>query len=161
MVVASIFKLFQVERIIYFDQVIYNLLKATVVHLSLMTSILFIMKVTTISREHFIYTYLLNLFFLVVWRGFALLLLKNYRRSGFNYRNVVIVGTGIIADQLYHFFNSNDPHGFRLLSMFYQDKALKQFDNVELNEIQKLEEYCTKIKSMKYFIQCLSMIRIR
>ena len=83
--------------------------------------------------------------------GLCSLTLKNYRRSGFNYRNVVIVGTGIIADQLYHFFNSNDPHGFRLLSMFYQDKALKQFDNVELNEIQKLEEYCTKNKIHEIF----------
>lgn len=151
LVVASVFKLFQIERINYFDQVIYNLFKATIVHVLLMTSILFIMKVTTLSREHFIYAYLLNLFFLVVWRGFALLVLKNYRRSGFNYRNVVIVGTGKIADQLYHFFNSNDPHGFRLLSMFYQDKALKHFDNVELNEIQKLEEYCTKNKIHEIF----------
>lgn len=151
LVVASVFKLYQIERVIYFDQLVYNLFKATIVHLSLITSILFVMKVTTLSREHFIYAYLLNLFFLVIWRGFALLVLKNYRRSGFNYRNVVIVGTGKIADQLYQFFNSNDPHGFRLLSMFYQDKALKYFDNVELNEIQKLEEYCTKNKIHEIF----------
>ena len=83
LVVASIFKLFQVERIIYFDQVIYNLLKATVVHLSLMTSILFIMKVTTTFKRTF-YLYLFTkLIFLGSMEGLCSFTLKKLQKIWF------------------------------------------------------------------------------
>ena len=68
-----------------------------------MAAVLFSMKASTFSREHLMYTFIFGFILVVVWRVFALFLLKNYRRWGFNYRNVVIVGSGKIAQQLYTF----------------------------------------------------------
>ena len=145
-VVASFFRLYQLARITYVEQIIYNLLKATLLHLIIMAAVLFSMKASTFSREHLMYTYLLYFILVVVWRVFALFLLKNYRRWGYNYRNVVIVGSGKIAEQLYAFFNSKDPHGYRLLSMFYEDKPKRKFDGIHSLAMESLEEYCLENK---------------
>ena len=145
-VVASFFRLYQLARITYVEQIIYNLLKATFLHLTIMAAVLFSMKASTFSREHLMYTYLLYFILVVVWRVFALFLLKNYRRWGYNYRNVVIVGSGKIAEQLYAFFNSKDPHGYRLLSMFYEDKPKRKFDGIHSLAMESLEEYCLENK---------------
>ena len=145
-VVASFFRLYQITRINYLEQIIYNLFKATSLHLIIMAAVLFSMKASTFSREHLIYTFLFDFILITVWRIFSLLLLKNYRRSGFNYRNVVIVGSGKIAEQLYIFFSSKDPHGYRLLSVFYENKPKKNFDDVQMIDIEKLEKFCLEKK---------------
>ncbi len=145
-VVASLFRLYQLDRITYVEQITYNLLKATSIHLIIMAAILFSMKASTFSREHLMYTYLFDFILLIVWRFFALLLLKNYRRSGFNYRNVVIVGSGKIAEQLHAFFNSKDTHGYRLLSIFYEGSPQRTFDGVQMIKMKDLEEYCLENK---------------
>lgn len=145
-VVASLFRLYQFARITYIEQIIYNLLKATFVHLLIMAAVLFSMKASTFSREHLMFTYFFDFILVVIWRIFALFLLKNYRRSGFNYRNVVIVGSGKIAEQLNTFFNSRDPHGYRLLSIFYEDSPKRTFEEVEMLDISELEPYCIEHK---------------
>ena len=145
-VVASLFRLYQLARITYVEQIIYNLLKATLLHLIIMAAVLFSMKASTFSREHLMYTFIFDFILVVVWRVFALFLLKNYRRWGFNYRNVVIVGSGKIAQQLYTFFNSKDPHGYRLLSIFYEDSPQRTFDDVQMLDLNSLEEYCLENK---------------
>ena len=86
-VVASFFRLYQLARITYVEQIIYNLLKATFLHLTIMAAVLFSMKASTFSREHLMYTYLLYFILVVVWRVFALFLLKNYRRWGYNLKH--------------------------------------------------------------------------
>ena len=145
-VVASLFRLYQFARITYLEQIIYNLLKAKFLHFIIMAAVLFSMKASSFSREHLMYTYLFAFALVIVWRVFALFLLKNYRRSGFNYRNVVIVGSGKIAKQLYSFFKSKDPHGYRLLSIFYENNPKKDFDDVSMLELEALEKYCLENK---------------
>ncbi len=145
-VVSSIFRLYQLARITYLEQVIYQLIKATLLHFFIIAAILFSMEVSIFSREHLLYTYFFVFVFVVVWRIISLLVLKKYRRSGFNYRNVIIVGSGKIAEQLYSFFNSKDPHGYRLLSMFYEEAPQRTFDDIQMLEIHDLEEYCLNNK---------------
>ena len=151
-VIASLFRLYQIARITYLEQIIYNLFKAIFLHFVIMAAILFSMKASTFSREHLIYTYLFYFILVLIWRVFSLFLLKNYRRSGFNYRNVIIVGSGKIAEQLHTFFNSKDSHGYRLLCMFYEDIPQRNFDDVQMLDIVDLEEYCldNKIDEIYY-----------
>ena len=81
-VVASLFRLYQLARIIYVEQIIYNLLKATLLHLIIMAAVLFSMKASTFSREHLMYTFIFDFILVVVWRVFALFLLKKLSKSG-------------------------------------------------------------------------------
>lgn len=141
-VVASVLRLYDFDRITHVENILYNLLKAGVIHVFIITTLLFSLKASTFSREHLMYTYLFDFTLVVIWRLFAIFLLKNYRRSGYNFRNVVIIGSGNIAQQLFDFFTSGEPHGFRLLSMFYEGDPKRKFPKQEMREISRLKEYC-------------------
>ena len=47
---------------------------------------------------------------------------------------------------MYTFFNSKDPHGYRLLSIFYEDSPQRTFDDVQMLDLNSLEEYCLENK---------------
>ena len=48
-----------------------------------------------------------------LWRLLVLNALKYYRRSGFNFCNVVIVGGSDISSELKEFFEEHPEHGYR------------------------------------------------
>ena len=141
-VVASTLRLYDFDRITHVENILYNLFKAGIIHVFVITTLLFSLKASTFSREHLMYTYLFDFSLIVIWRLFAILLLKNYRRSGYNFRNVVVIGSGNIAQQLFDFFTSGEPHGFRLLSVFYEGAPKRKFPNQEMYEISRIKEYC-------------------
>ena len=74
------------------------------------------------------YTYIIDFIVVILWRFVALAFIKRYRVSGYNYRRVVLVGTGSISHQMYTFFQSSQSHGFKLLSVFYYQEAKKKYD---------------------------------
>ena len=65
-VIAALFKLYQFSRVTYLENIIYNLLKANIIHLLVITSFLFSMKASTFSREQLMYTYLFSFFLIII-----------------------------------------------------------------------------------------------
>ena len=65
-----------------------------------------------------------------------------YRRSGYNYSNVVIVGGGGVAHQLYNYFSTDDVLGVKILAIFFDkniDFNLK--DNIVQSNLDKINEF--------------------
>jgi Undecaprenyl-phosphate glucose phosphotransferase len=146
LVVAAVFRLYDFDRVSRIEDILASLFKAGAVHVLVITTLLFSLKASDFSREHLLYTYGINFVLLAIWRLFAMFLLKRYRRSGYNYRNVVIVGTGSISEQLYNFFHSGEPHGYRLLSIFYEDAPKRTFSEVSMSDLKDLKEFCLREK---------------
>ncbi|MBI3502833.1 MAG: undecaprenyl-phosphate glucose phosphotransferase [Bacteroidetes bacterium] len=53
-----------------------------------------------------------------VWRFSTYILLRLYRKSGYNYRKVVIAGFNDTAHDLHDFFVSHPEHGYKFMGMF-------------------------------------------
>jgi len=115
---AFLLKLYALNRIRRLDFVLYNLFKAAAINVLLIIALLFSLKVTLYSREHLSITYLLLFFMVFLWRYTIIRLIYLYRRMGFNYKRVIIIGGGEVAKQLNTYFNSDDILGFRLLGVF-------------------------------------------
>jgi len=52
------------------------------------------------------------------WRFLLVYFLKQYRKQGFNYRRVVIAGTGELAQQLVQVLKSNSHFGYKIVGVF-------------------------------------------
>ncbi len=72
--------------------------------------------------------YLFASFFitLVIWKFLLYYAFYYYRKYGYNYRNVIILGYGVKAKELAKYFLTNPWHGYRFLGFFDKEKNEKQ-----------------------------------
>ena len=64
---------------------------------------LLFLKFESFSSDYLYLTIFVAFISIIIWRGFSFILIKNYRKSGYNYKNVVIIGTGDICLKLHKF----------------------------------------------------------
>jgi len=147
--VSAMFSLYNFSRVDHVEHIIYNTVKAGFTHALIITALLFSLKASDeFRRDLILLTYAIDFVLVVLWRFIAISFIKRYRVSGYNYRRVVIVGTGSIAQKMYNFFKSDQSHGFKLKSIFFlnQRKDGHNFGEVLMNNIDDLEKYCLENK---------------
>lgn len=142
LLVGSIFRIFDYARASRLDVMLANLFKVYLANTLIITTLLFTLKSNTFSTNHLYYTFFIGFISLVVWRVFAAVLIKKYRRFGYNYKNVVVIGNGNVASQLYQFFSKTD-HGYKLLAMFYEKKSSHDY-SCPNHSIDHLEKFCSE-----------------
>jgi len=140
LLVGSVFRLFDYDRAARIEIMLSNLLKAFIVNGLLITTLLFALKSNTFSKDYLLYNLLFTFLLLFIWRSFSVLLIKNYRKLGYNYKNVVIIGSSSISLQLYQFFSKKE-HGYKLLAVFNGKKSSKSYDCPYL-PLDHLEDFC-------------------
>ncbi len=135
-------QLYQLKQLKRLDRILFNLFKAFAFNALIISAILFSLKASNFSREHLYYTYCMLFFLIVFWRYLAIQLIKLYRKSGFNYSRVIIIGGGEVAKQLNNYFNSDDILGVKLMGVF-SDTAIsfKTDDNVTTGDIEEMESF--------------------
>mgnify|MGYP003682170835 FL=1 len=116
--VALMLKLYELNRIMRLDKVLFNLFKAFGFNILIITAVLFSLKQSEFSREHLYATYLMLFGLIMFWRYISIKLIKLFRKSGYNYKRVIIIGGGEVAEQLNNYFNSDDFLGVRLKGVF-------------------------------------------
>ena len=148
---SSYFNFNRYERERSVESIVYKLFNVTVVQIFSLITLLFILKESFFSREFFIYVFSLSFILILIWRLFAVYLIKKYRSHGFNYRRVVIVGNGIISKQIYDYFKTDESHGYRLESIFYEEELKNDF-HCDQREVGQLENFCldSKIDEIYY-----------
>ncbi len=143
--VALMLKLYELQRIMRLDKVLFNLFKAFGFNVLIITAVLFSLKQSEFSREHLYATYLMLFALIMFWRYLSIKLIKLYRKSGYNYSRVVIVGGGEVAQQLNDYFNSDDVLGVRLLGVFSDsDFSFEIKDSVKTGTLGSLEKFALK-----------------
>ena len=143
--VALMLKLYELNRIMRLDKVLFNLFKAFGFNVLIITAVLFSLKQSSFSREHLYATYFMLFGLIMLWRYLTIKLIKLYRKSGYNYSRVVIVGGGEVAQQLNDYFNSDDVLGVRLLAVFSDsDFTFEIKDSVKKGTLDSLEQFALK-----------------
>ena len=143
--VALMLKLYELNRIMRLDKVLFNLFKAFGFNVLIITAVLFSLKQSSFSREHLYATYFMLFGLIMLWRYLTIKLIKLYRKSGYNFSRVVIVGGGEVAQQLNDYFNSDDVLGVRLLAVFSDsDFTFEIKDSVKKGTLDSLEQFALK-----------------
>jgi len=119
------YKPYRISRLARPVDILKSHLTLIIIHLLLLSSYLIVNKDALIvySRLHILYTYLIFAFSIFIWKVALDLALKKYRKKGFNFRNVLIIGYGELSRDLDHFFKLHPEYGLRPLG--YMDNKAK------------------------------------
>ncbi|MBD1397616.1 undecaprenyl-phosphate glucose phosphotransferase [Pontibacter sp. JH31] len=108
-------------RVTHIFRVITNVLKVILLYILLIEAALNILNIENFSRPYLLYHYLSLAIFVMLWRIVVITSLRYYRRMGYNYRKVIIVGYNNASKDLRRFFNTRPEHGYRFMG-FFDDK---------------------------------------
>ena len=140
--VALFLKLYKLKRLRRLDRVLFNLFKAFIFNALVISAILFSLKASEFSREHLYATYVLLFGLIMLWRYSAIKLIYLFRKSGFNYKRVLIIGGNEVANQLYNYFISDDVLGIRVKGIFSDsDISFDVKDNIRKGGLDELESF--------------------
>ena len=143
--VALMLQLYELKQLKRLDQILFNLFKAFAFNILILTAILFSLKASEFSREHLYYTYFLLFGFIMFWRYLAIQFIKLYRKSGYNYSRVVIIGGGEVAQQLNNYFNSDNVLGVKLMGIFSDTEiSFKTKEGIVSGDLEALELFALK-----------------
>ncbi|MBB6461534.1 undecaprenyl-phosphate glucose phosphotransferase [Flammeovirga kamogawensis] len=117
-------------------------------HAMSISTLLVFVKFTDVSREILVNLYLSFAFLLSITKVVGIYLMRMYRRQGFSYKNVAVLGYGPLAVEVRKFFRVHPEYGFRFLGFFddhskemYVEGQIKDFKDFAINKDVN-EVYC-------------------
>lgn len=127
-------------RAIRMDLMMRQVLVQAGLHALVFLSLTAFLRITSVMPAAYIVFYLMLLPGLLIFRVAALMVLKEYRRRGFNFTRVVIVGTGPTAMRLYESMRKDSGFGYRILG-FFDDEPDPAFSGPYIGPISKLDSF--------------------
>ncbi|MFN6944541.1 MAG: undecaprenyl-phosphate glucose phosphotransferase [Cytophagaceae bacterium] len=125
-VLVMLVRLYEIERVIRLEKVVWNLIKTIILHALFIFSFIFSIQGYYYSRLQLYVAYAVFAFLILVWRLLFIYFLQNYRKGGSNYKTVVIVGSGGAGNQMYQFMKKHEDTGYKFLGFFddYPEKSI-------------------------------------
>jgi putative colanic acid biosysnthesis UDP-glucose lipid carrier transferase len=126
------------------ERILYRAFKLYSYHIVLVFTSIVILDFDEISRRRLFIFYLLLFVLIFIFRILFISILKQIRRKGFNYRNVIIAGAEKEGIEIYNILSKDLVYGYKLLG-FFDDITDKKSQNLEhLGSINEIEEYALK-----------------
>jgi putative colanic acid biosysnthesis UDP-glucose lipid carrier transferase len=135
---ASLLNSYNIQRTSRITNVASIILKQIILFILLVEATLNITKSYFFSRTFLTYTYIILTATIFIWRLGLINFFKIYRKKGYNYRNVIIVGWGRAGKELLSFFKSHPEHGYRFLGFF--DNHVEANRSL-IGRIEEIENY--------------------
>jgi len=129
-------------RVMRITTILNVLIKSFIFHLFLIFSFISFLKQPLRSGKFFILEYSIFVVLVILWRLFTTFLLKSIREKGYNYKRVIIAGSGKAANDIYNFFHKHPEYGYKCLGFFDDGK---QHEN-RLGSLNDLEGFVLKNK---------------
>ena len=142
-ITVSIFRPYKVDRVIGKKFILFTYIKSVIFLLPLFLLYFQVFTFNYLSREEIKFIFPVFLAALLVWRFSLYFILSWYRKAGYNYRNVVIIGNNETANDLKNYFMQTPWTGYRFKGFFTQQQSNKKDVVGTYNE---LEQYVVEHK---------------
>jgi len=143
-ITASIITINLSNNIIFFDKVIQRSFNFISLYIIILIVGLTIFNIIDFSWLSWFLIYLSLTIIYCVWHTLLRILLKIYRRKGYNYKRVVIVGEGLNGISVFYELKSS-VYGYKVLGFFDDNMSLKNNLPCDyLGTISDIEDYCIK-----------------
>ncbi len=109
---------YKIPRIDEYRATLPNSLRALAWHFAAVTTFLALTRIYDFSRIQLIAFYLILVILVIIWKFVAVYLAKIYRKLGFHYINVIIIGNDKPSYNFYQFINKNKQAGYRFMGFF-------------------------------------------
>lgn len=135
---ANIFKAYKIDRQVFKKEILYTYIKTIIFFFFLFLIFFQVVEFNYYDRDEIKYLFAIFSILLIFWRFLFYFAFQFYRRLGYNYRNVIIVGYNDKATELKDYFTDNPWVGYRFNGFFTYKKSDKK-EIIGTYEI--LEEY--------------------
>jgi len=98
-----------------YSQIFWNMFKAVATGMGILFVAMYIFKITDVSRILLVVFFMFNIAFLAASKGIVYKVLNRYRKKGFNFRNVVIVGSRERSNDVIDTIGTQLGAGYRIL----------------------------------------------
>ena len=129
------------RSIVYLDKIVQRAFSVISLLIFLFATCLIFLNVGDVLATFLVVYYVSTIAVFSCWRVFVRMLLKFYRRKGYNFKRVVIVGAGKNGMELYRAMRDDISSGFNILGFFDDNLALKDILPSYLGTTDKVEEF--------------------
>lgn len=136
LLIAFTTRSYSFSRVTRVAKVLRGLFVYILLHLLIISAFWVYQKAYYYSREYLTLVYAVLAVFLFIWRTGGMYLLRIYRLKGYNSRNVVIFGYGIVAEELHKFFRLHPESGYKFQGFFSNKESGPKI----LGDYEKLQE---------------------
>ena len=112
--VFNYFQLYESYRTQTFKKILFKIVKSVFTGIILLNFAMYLFKITDVSRIMMCIFLLTNIFFLSMSKSIVYKTLSNFRKKGYNFQNILIVGRRERAKEVIRSINKNSCSGFRI-----------------------------------------------
>lgn len=152
------------DRIIYADRVVLGALQSSVLFGVAFLALMYLFDLYDVGAGPVFLSSAIMFLLLSIWWLISRRLLKHFRRIGFNFKRVIIIGAGPTAQMVARELASDAGYGYRLMGLFDDDK--KALDKIQgeftapLSEVENFVKL-NKIDTIYYTISAENVDVIR
>jgi exopolysaccharide biosynthesis polyprenyl glycosylphosphotransferase len=171
-VTFNFFGLYTSYRKQNFGRIFWNIVKAVIVSFLLLSLIMFLFKIDHVSRIMMGIFLILNMVLLGLSKGFVYRMLAHFRAKGFNFRNILIVGSKAGAKEVIDTIGDCLEAGYRILGCLDIDEnkvgekvqngvevigTVESLEKILLEEVVDELIFAMPLHMIKYVEQYISM----
>ena len=117
------FKLFDIPRLLHIHKIVNKNIKALALFVIMCAAVLYVFKVSGFSRMFFAVTMVLFAIMFIAWHIMLVILFREYRKAGNNYKTIAIVGFKEPLDHLISNAFSKTENGYKIVAAFGSGKV--------------------------------------
>ena len=129
------------EAVVFLDKIVQRSFSFVTTLIFLFAICLIFLNVGSDLATFLIVYYLAALVIFSLWRVLIRLLIKAYRRKGYNVKNIIIIGAGKNGMELFHILKTDLAYGFNVLGFFDDNPILKDVLPNYLGSIDKIQDF--------------------
>lgn len=126
LVAANVFKAYKFDRQVFKKEILFTYIKTVIFFFFVFLLFFQVVSFDYYQRDEIKYLFAIFFAVLIFWRFIIFYVFQFYRKLGYNYRNVIIVGYNDTATELKDYFNNNPWAGYRFNGFFTYQKSDKK-----------------------------------
>ena len=127
--------------VVFLDKIVQRSFYFVTIFIFLFTICLTFLNVGNDLATFLVIYYFALLLIFSLWRVLVRVMVKSYRRKGYNAKNIIIVGAGKNGMELYHVIKTDISYGFNVLGFFDDNTILKDVLPNYLGPINQVEQF--------------------
>ncbi|MDP4290362.1 MAG: undecaprenyl-phosphate glucose phosphotransferase [Bacteroidota bacterium] len=138
--------LYKMDLLVRIDKNVYKLFFVVILNYIVVSLILYLSHIFKYSARHLFVFYFLAYYLILAEKKLFLLVLKNLRQRGYNIRNVVILGSGKVGEEIKSHIMADYSFGYKYLGAFDDKPNIDPFKTPLLGTLNDFKSFALKNK---------------
>ena len=144
--------IYAIRRVIKIENELNRAFLVMFIHFIITSVIIYFTKLIVFDAQDKFIFYSIFAVYMIIWKIVSLKLLKLFRKRGFNFRRIVIIGGGPIGDQIRSYLMSDHSFGFNYLGYFDDNPDKCQYKEEVIGSVNDFRDMAESLQIDEVFI---------